>query len=189
MTCVKFEIGDLIDLGTCFITKETSHVPTLLFWIHVSTQKPPLMYPHPSSGYISLLKSHHSCIHIPLLNTYLSSKAITHVFTLLLWVHISPRKPSLMYPHPSSGYMSLLKSHHSCIHIPLPDTCLTSKATTHVSTPRFWIHIPTQKPPLMYPHLSSGYISPLKSHHSCIHFALLSNYQLSSRTRRYFVYN
>jgi hypothetical protein len=65
-----------------------------------------LMYPHSSSGYISPVQTLHSCIHLPLLGTYLLSKPFTHVSTFLFWIHISATNLSLMYPLRNLGYIS-----------------------------------------------------------------------------------
>ncbi len=151
-------------------------VSTQRFWIHISSQIPQLMYPHHAPGYILQPKIHISCIHPTLLDTLLSPKSSTHVPTRRFWVHISAQNPQLMYPPHAPGYISPLKYNNSCIHSTLLGTYLSPKSSTHVSTPRFWVHISTQNPQLMYPPDASGYISPLKYNNSCIHPTLLGTY-------------
>lgn len=103
-----------------------------LFWVHISSPNPSLMYPPFPSGYISLPLTSHSCTHTTPLDTCLCLFDPTHVPTFLCWVPISSPNPSLMYPPFSSGYISAHKSLHSCIYLDLLDTYLCFKPFTQV---------------------------------------------------------
>ncbi len=147
-----------------------------VYWIHISDEKTPLMYPHRASGYISPRESTNSCIHTSLLDTYLRLETSTHVSTRRFWIHIFAQIYRLMYPPDTSGYTSQTKIHNSCTHPTLLDTRLLPNLSIHVSTRRFWIHIFAQIYRLMYPPHALWYITPLKSFNSCIHPTLLGTY-------------
>lgn len=112
-----------------------------LFWVHISSPNPSLMYPPFPSGYISLPLTSHSCTHTTPLDTCLCLFDPTHVPTLDLWIHVFVFLTQLMYPPSSAGYLSPLQTLHSCIHLSLLDTYLRTNPFIHVSTLTFWIHI------------------------------------------------